>query len=203
MIKYLIVLFVFTTNILLAQNNDEIQTLLGNELKYGGYGSFDMRFSNFDAKAGLLLGGRGGVILNHKLVIGGGGYGLANRTRVTLTDLNGNDSMGRMNFGYGGILLEYIFFPQKPFHFAVPLLIGSGSTKIYNISDDFFSNSLIESSTFLLLEPGIDIELNLLKFVRFTCGASYRLASGTFLQNLNDNDLSGLSINASFKFGYF
>jgi len=189
--------------VLKAQNDDEIQTLLGNDLKYGAYGSFDMRFSNFNNKAGLLLGGKGGIILNHQLVIGGGGYGLTNRTHITLSDGMGNDSTGRLNFGYGGVLLEYIAFHAKAVHFSVPLLIGSGSAKIYSYDFNFFDNSLIEASTFMVLEPGIDIELNLLSFMRFGIGASYRYIAGTYMENLNDGQLSGLSINASFKFGYF
>ena len=201
--KILTLLSLFITFSAFSQENDEIQTLLGNDLKYGGYGSYDMHFSTIDGKAGLLLGGKGGMILNHKLVLGGGGYGLANRTRLTLTDDQGNDSVGRLNFGYGGVLLEYIIFPENAVHVSIPVLIGSGSAKIYNFQYDFTSDPLIESSTFLLLEPEINVELNLLTFMRFSLGASYRLVSGTFLENISDSGLSGLSVNASVKFGYF
>jgi len=200
---FVVIVIIFMALTLKAQDDTEIKTLLGSDIKYGIYGGFDMRFSNFDNKAGLMLGGKGGIILNHQIAIGGGGYGLSNRARITLVDDLGNDSIGRLNFGYGGVLIEYIAFPTKPVHFSVPFMIGSGSAKIYSYDAGIFDNSLIEASTFLLLEPGIDIELNMLSFMRFGIGASYRLVSGTFMRNLNDKDLSGLSINVSFKFGYF
>ncbi|HPD65088.1 MAG TPA: hypothetical protein P5050_05965 [Bacteroidia bacterium] len=202
--RLLLAIILLNATAAFSQNDDEIKTLFGNELKFGGYGSFDMKFTSISNHASLLLGGKGGCILNHQLVLGGGGWGLSTPVRLVLSDGLGHDSTGRLNFGYGGVLFEYMLFPTKAINLSIPLLIGSGSAKLYYRDYNlFFDNALIESSTFFVLEPGIDIQLNLLSFMRFSLGASYRLISGTFLENLDDRDMSGLSINASFKFGYF
>lgn len=202
--KLLTVFFLIQSLAVFSQENEEIRTLFGNDLKFGGYGSYDMKFTSFKNHQGLLLGGKGGWILNHQLVIGGGGWGLSTPVRFTLSDGLGNDSSARLNFGYGGVLFEYIIFPTSPVHIAIPLLIGSGSSKLYYRDHNlFFNDALIESSTFFVIDTGIDFQMNLLKFMRLSVGLGYRYVSGTFLANLDDKSLSGLSINASFKFGYF
>ena len=114
--------------------------------------------------------------------------------------------------GYGGLFLEYILFPKSAVHLSIPLIIGAGGTtlnaKKYQDDSNLNPNEwalyeYVESSGFFLLEPGLNVELNMAKFFRLSAGANYRYVSGTNLQRLSDNDLSGVNFNITFKFGGF
>ena len=189
------------------KKNSEIQTLFGGDMAAGFYGSFDMKVSSFAGNSGLMTGGKGGWIIDHKFVIGGGGFGLSTNPRYNLSSLQNQDSFAGLKLGYGGLLLEYILWPVKPVHIAFPLLIAAGEVNVSESENSYYSGfyngNLLERSSVFIVEPGVDLELNLLKFFRFGVGLSYRYAYGTNLVNFSDNDLSNLSMNFIFKFGYF
>jgi len=102
--------------------------------------------------------------------------------------------------------------PKKLFHLTFPLLIGAGGSKIKtktlfdsNVTDpeDWTQYENVESTGFFVLEPGVNIELNMTKIFRLDLGVSYRFISGTDLQRLSNNDLSDFSFNLCLKFGKF
>ncbi|HBS87614.1 MAG: hypothetical protein A2W91_15230 [Bacteroidetes bacterium GWF2_38_335] len=191
-----------------SNENEEIKTLFDGSFTNGGYGSFDMKVSMVNKDAGLLLGGKGGWIINHRLVIGGAGFGLANTVSFTGTGDAGTNTDLTLDFGYGGLMFEYIIMPQNPFHLSVPFVLGAGGATIYEkdpgslFSDQYYGNAL-ESSGFIVLEPGVDLEINLIKFFRASLGVSYRYTIGSNMNRISDNDLSGISVNMGFKFGLF
>ena len=198
---------------------NEMKTLItGKKLQFTGvFASPELKgtiFNDGEGKDGygFLVGGRMGVIFNNKFSIGAGGYGLTTDHRV---DLSGypeiNDPNARIGFGYGGLVLEYTFFSNKLIHFTIPMLIGGGSASVYkdiNISDDNldwddFDN--YESTGLFVIEPGVNVELNLTKFMRLDLGASYRMVQFSELDYLPDSDdkFSNLAVNASLKLGLF
>jgi hypothetical protein len=187
--------------------NDEIKTLFGGEVSAGFYGSYDMKLTAFNSNAGLMTGGKGGWIIDHKFVIGGGGYGLSTRSPFDVSNTGSGDSIANLSCGYGGLLLEYILWPTKPVHVSFPIMIGAGGVNIYESSEAFFSEysigRLLERSSVFVAEPGANLELNLLKWFRFGLGLSYRYVYGSNLKNVSDNELSNLSMNFCFTFGYF
>ena len=101
--------------------------------------------------------------------------------------------------------MEYILFSNQKIHFTIPVVVGAAGIYIYEDDGDFFSSNFdeIENTAAFVFEPGVNIEFNLFKFFRIDLGASYRMVSQTDLQYLSDDDLSDLSINAAFKFGFF
>ena len=60
------------------------ETLLSGNIESGGFGGFVVRFSEIGGAFAVLAGGRGGWIINHTFVLGGGGYGLANDVALTV-----------------------------------------------------------------------------------------------------------------------
>ncbi len=198
----------------------EFKTIFsGNNQSSGGYGAPELKVGPINGETSLFVGGRGGWIIGHKFVLGGAGYGLTtnNTFMEDLADKPigvGADSTRTIDIGmgYGGLLLEYILFPKSAIHLSFPLIIGAGGStlnaKKYQDSSNLNPNEwalydYVESSGFFLLEPGINVELNMAKFFRLTAGANYRYISGTNLQRLSDNDLSGVNFNITFKFGGF
>ena len=187
---------------------DEMKTLItGNNLKFTGvYINPEIKGTILNDGYGFLMGGKLGFIFNNKLSIGLGGYGLITEHLVNIPE----DPYAKIGFGYGGLAFEYTFFGNKVFHFSIPVLIGAGGVDLYDNSFTYDINqnywdsyNSYESSAFFVVEPGINLELNVTKFMRFDLGASYRLVQFVEMDNLTDNDLSNVAVNASLKFGLF
>lgn len=190
-----------------VEPKSDMQTIFTKEnLKVtGGYLAPELKIGYVHEDASLYLGAKIGMTFNNKFTLGLAGYGLTNNSNF---DIN-NDPLdpARIGMGYGGLAMEYTFFSDKKIHFSIPVVIGAAGIYIYEDDGDYFNSTWdeIENTAALVIEPGINIELNLFKFFRIDLGASYRLVSQTDLpiSGLSDEDLSDLTINATFKFGFF
>ncbi|RPH89069.1 MAG: hypothetical protein EHM72_20845 [Calditrichaeota bacterium] len=152
------------------------QTLFSGKYEHGGYGGPFMQFTQMKGSSAIMVGGRGGWIINHSFVLGGGGYGLASPIKAGLYTENGEELY--LQAGFGGLMLEYYFEPNRLWHFSVQSFIGGGSV---NYSDRRYDNDewddrdhIYGDDTFFYLEPGLTLTLNLTKFMRIGAGASYR-----------------------------
>jgi hypothetical protein len=174
----------------------EPETLISGRTVFGGYGALVVSFTELNDDFGVLVGGRGGLIINHAFVIGGGGYGLANEVDVIGTPPRDNSLL---DFGYGGVLLGYVIGSRKLLHLSIHTLIGAGGaclrTGIYDVWYD--------DDAFFVAEPGVDLILNVTKHFRMGVGGSYRYVYGVDLDGLSDGDLSGPSASMIFKVGSF
>ena len=206
-----VLFFVFCfSQTMYAQYEQEIpvkqtKTLLGNGTKVRGFGSLDMRMTEFKDDLGLLMGAHGGIILNNHFVIGLGGYGLT--SNFSLDNNEATDPL-YMYGGYGGLILGGIFSPKEVVHIYTPVLIGAGGMEITN--RNYFSNfhrpfhgTSLESSAFFVVEPGIEVEINVTRFFKIGLGASYRLVRESDLKLVSNSELSGFSGGLSLKFGKF
>ena len=163
------------------------QTLISGEIESGGTGGPILKFTGVSDTFCVLLGGRGGWIINHMFMLGGGGYGL-----VSDVFISGN----KLHMGYGGFYAEYIINSDALVHFTVGSLIGMGNVH--------FDPEGSDSRSYFVLEPEANVELNVVTFFRVCAGVSYRFAIGVSGPGgLNDAALSGLSANLFFKFGHF
>ncbi|MFH2095542.1 MAG: hypothetical protein ABIJ16_07550 [Bacteroidota bacterium] len=186
-----------------AKDDDGIHTILGDVHSYGGYGAFTMNYTEIDGKEGMSIGGRGGLIIGHGLTIGLGGYGFFNDYYYDPYLFENVNIEG----GYGGFFLEPIILPKFPVHLAFPVFFGAGgvaymSDNYYNDYDEWESD-VRDSDAFLVVEPGVELELNLLKFFRISFGASYRYTTDINLMNTKKDVLNGLSTGITFKLGGF
>jgi hypothetical protein len=156
---------------------------------------------------GLLVGGRGGWIINSSFSIGGGGYGLVTSPKINDYPTFYDDSSAYLRVGWGGLFLEYINSSNKLIHFTVNALVGAGGASYTRSFHDGMnwdnSGWVYESTLFLVVEPGATVDLNVAKFFRISLGASYRFVSGVELSRTANKDLSGPSANLAFKFGKF
>jgi len=175
------------------------ETLFSGPTDHGGFGGPVVKFTEVADQFGVFVGGRGGWIINHSLVLGGGGYGLANPNDFTLI-LNGIER--RLGLGYGGFEMEYIHRWADVGHLTVGALIGAGGASWYDWRhEDWGSGSYTDA--FFVAEPAVNLEVNLLHFFRFAVGGSYRFVDGVGILGLSDSDLRGLAGSLTFKFGSF
>jgi len=184
----------------------EPNTLLGNnEVK--GFGAFHSKFSQMVGEDIVQLGISGGVILNDNLIFGVAGYGTANEFSV-----RGNTTHENVyaDAGYAGLLTGYIFKPKKMIHLGFPVLFAVGNIELrdkVNLStNDGFKtkNVFIENSPFLVIEPGVSVELNIAEFLKIGLGGSYRFAGSMNLENpVDGSDLDSWSVDLTITGGKF
>lgn len=199
-------------NLAMAQEEKpqtEMRTLFGNndKISHGGYGALLINYSQFDDRDVVLVGARGGWIINHGITLGIGGYGFANQVSFDNLTINGENNLF-LSGGYGGLLIEPIIFPMRPVHISIPILIGGGGAAYVN--ESYYDNQhedwnyyTVDASPFFVLEPGIEIEFNVVKFMRIGLGGYYRYTSGLNLQKTGEHIMDGFSGGLSLKFGKF
>lgn len=187
----------------------EEETLLGGGFESGGYGAPVVKFTTVKGEFGVMVGGYGGWLINHAFMIGGGGFGLVTNHYASPASGNTYDifGRGRLEFGYGGGMLEFIFSPMSVVHSSLSLLIGGGTVSFtsqrYNGFDMWYGSAEQQQDPVFVLEPSLNVELNVTSFFRVNAGGSYRYVSGVSMYGLKNADLSGASINLAFKFGAF
>ncbi|MEJ7647354.1 MAG: hypothetical protein WKF87_22360 [Chryseolinea sp.] len=194
-----------------GSGNAEIQTVFkGNKFASGGYGAFTNKFTNINGQFANLAGIYGGWYVNHNFFIGAGASALTNDIRVPFEYRT--DPLKDLSYMYGqvGMVNEYIVASNKPVHVAFSLFSGAGFTLQYEIQDwhtddhhemEWDGNEDVD--WFFVAEPGVMVEVNVFKWMRFSPGISYRATFGSDGKGLSDNKLSDISYNATLKFGKF
>lgn len=196
-----IIHFSILSLLLCSQIFAQEQTLMGSgKMSNGGFGGPVIKYTQIKNEPAVLIGGRGGWIINHTFVIGGGGYGLANQIE---SDYSVNFSNPYINFGYGGLELEYIIQSDQLVHFSIYTLIGAGSVNYRNNSHSSWEDWDYNNDEFFVLEPALNVEVNITSFFRINAGANYRYISGVNYDNLANEDFSGFSGVLTLKFGSF
>jgi hypothetical protein len=189
-----------------TDSEPEMQTLFGSkELHFGGFGGPRVAYSQFNSKDIWLVGGLGAAVVNHSFFFGGGGYGIVNSPYFANVDSNAG---GYLEGGYGGFMLGAIIKPNKMVHLSIPVLIGGGSLMYSDIPLANSQNSnmnlhIIDQSQFFVIEPSIELELNVISFMRIAAGVSYRYASGLSLIDTPNNSFNSFSGSLTLKFGRF
>jgi hypothetical protein len=89
------------------QDDFNPNTIFGDATKdmdHGGYGAVTMSYGKLLDYDVTFAGGRGGWVLDHKYIIGGGGYGLG-----TEIDVEDGDDTKKLDVDYGGAAASYLF----------------------------------------------------------------------------------------------
>jgi hypothetical protein len=191
LVLLLVIVFTFSA---LAQE----ATLINGEIESGGFGGPVIKVTNINGENTVLVGGRGGWIVNHSFVLGGGGYGLVTDVKAKVTD----SIHQYIEMGYGGLELEYITSSNDLLHLSIGLLVGGGGIG-YKYEDNNGLSTSHNKNSFFVLEPCIDANLNVTHFFRIAAGVSYRYVSGLKSAVSTNADLSGPSANLTLKFGKF
>ena len=219
----LISMLLFTGSIsaqdtLFAEKKDDMKTVFGSpgKIEHGGYGAFTMGYTTVDDQGALLMGGRAGWLINHRFTLGLAGYGFFNNLekRENLAAWENYTIAG----GYGGLFMEAIIAPNYPVHVTIPLMIGAGGVSVNEGTwwdEQYWDYYNYDASAFFVIEPGIEVELNIVKFFRLAVGANYRWTNGIDLtyswyedgkyQNyeIPADILDGFSYHMTLKFGWF
>jgi hypothetical protein len=193
-------------------NRNQINTIFNNhgQKASGGYGAMSNKFTTINGQFANMVEVYGGWYINHRFLLGVGAAALTNNIEVpaeysVLPGVN-------MSYEYGqvGLMTEYVVGSNKAIHLAFQLFSGAGFTVQYVRNQDNgeynywkAENYPTDQNWFFVAEPGVKVEMNVFRWMRFSPGVSYRAAFGSEAKGLSDGALSGASMNLTLKFGRF
>jgi hypothetical protein len=188
-----------------SQQNQEIQTLFNAGRGNGFYIGFHSGFSQINNDDAWDAGCRLAWIVNHGLAIGFAGTGFAT---LPYRDAFNSDLKHNYVGGYGGFLIEPIVMPRSAIHLSFPIIVGAGGITYSSYTDyknDWESSDYHTSDAraFFIVEPGIEAEINAVKWIRLAIGGSYRFTQRVDLEGAKDNPLEGFRLGFAIKFGKF
>lgn len=189
-INAILVGLVFMSVTVLGQEpeNDQMRTVFGSPevTSVGGYGAVDVGYTKINDLDAVFIGARGMAVINHSLAIGLGGKGIISRP---VDDVYLNHEYAFAG-GYGGVYIEPIVGAFNPVHLSFPVLIGAGGIgylKHWGHYDDYENDVTVDedSYAYFVFEPGVEIEFNVISWMRFALVGSYRLTSDVNLKYKN------------------
>jgi hypothetical protein len=180
---------------------EQPKTLLSRPIHSGGYGAPVVSYTRFADRDSVLMGGRGGWILNHRFVLGGGGFGLATPARQNAGALP-EQADYQHTFGYGGLWLEYLVAPMNVVHGSVGTLIGAGGITYQRFRPEALAGD-VETTSVFVLDPVAGVEVNVTTFLRIAVQAGYRVVRGVDLASLGNAGASGFTLGGALKLGTF
>lgn len=165
------------------------------------YGSLNGDFTSFGGGSLMLM-------INNRFA-----FGVTGQSSISNTFSPKNSSPLYVRSQFGGGKIEYSINPSAAIHITLPLVIGAGLVQADSLSgrSGFFGGGERNNyynrrgNSYVVIQPGVNVEANLLKFMKLFVGANYRFSI------LNDNNLTvlpasalqGLSISAGIKMGIF
>lgn len=172
-----------------ASDDNSPKTLFENSnWKFGGFGGPVVKISQLGNGIGTMIGGRGMAIMNNVLTVGGAGYGMVGGSRATV----GSNS-AQVCMGYGGPGIGVKLFADEIVHVDMFNLFGWGGLRFRD------SKTTV---TFFALEPEVNVEVNLFRFMRVGAGVSYRFAFVGAEHDVKSTDLFGFGGQLYMQFGW-
>jgi hypothetical protein len=204
-----------------ANTQDELKTILGTnsgtqKIPIGYFIEIGGGYTQFGSNGVFLPGLSLGIILNHKWTIGLTGNFIDNARGLRFNNIYYDSTTRSMlganlNGGFGGVLLEYTLFPKSKIHIAFPLMLGDGYlyyTKLPEYSGSAHPyrsrhHAYISKDNCFVIEPGVRLEFNLLKFLRLGLTLSYRYTPDFKLLNTSGDLVNQFTGKISLRFGQF
>jgi len=172
------------------------QTLAAKGFESGGYGGPLIAYGTVKGNGSLFMGGEGGWIANKTFILGGSGWGLVSNIEANKLNPSSN---GKLELGCGGIKLGWIINSDNLTHLVIHSVIGWGTASYKPTNGD-----ATNVSNLMIIEPGVDYEINISPTFRLALRGTYRIISGLdSTPGLSNSDVSGLSLGMVFKFGGF
>ncbi len=190
----------------------EDRTVFQGIKSFGGFIGLTAKTGDINGQSALLVGGELSAVFSSQLNIGFAGYGLTTNVESDSYDEDGKKY--NIHMGYGGLLIEPVIASKRMIHFTVPMVFGVGGAGTHRSfqhphefedvqDEDRIEYRQFETDVILVAEPGLNMEINLLKNVRLDIGASYRYVYDSQIEQISDQELSGFTGNVSLKLGWF
>lgn len=172
--------------------------LLGDIRSHGGYWAPTLQVTSVNGELAVMSGSRWGWIINHQFVIGSSDYNL-----ITSVEAPGSIATSDVLIAmdYDGFDFEYIFQPDNLIHYSVRTLFAGGHVRYFSES---YATEIDSDDDFIyVIEPSMDITLNITRHIRAGLNLGYRGVMDVDLEGLTASDLSGPSATLLIRFGKF
>jgi hypothetical protein len=200
-IKLIIILSIAVSS-LTAQPNEDVKTVFGSGKPHIGYFlTPSCQFGNIAGSTAVIPGVGAGVVFNNKISLDVKYKFIATEN----TPAGEADNRFYLDGQWFGIRCEYIIKPENAVHLSFPIEVGLGEIEL-DLKDSFENQQVIIPSGeawFANLEPGVALEINLLKYLKLNLTAGYRFVSGVTFRNMSEKDLKGFTYSAALKIGLF
>jgi hypothetical protein len=190
--------------------SQEIQTLFKGTRPSGGYAAISNKFTTINNEYANLAEIYGGWFVKRRLLLGIGLAASTNNIKVPVEYSTAPWTKMTWQYGQFGFMTEYVFASNKVIHANITLFSGAGFTtqyereRIYHWDDHgFFDDIEHDVNFFYVMEPGVQVEVNVFRWLRLSPGVSYRRTFGSDGIGLTDRSLSDWSYNITLKVGKF
>ena len=174
----------------------------GQKIESSAFGAPVLKFTSLKGQSALVLGARGGWMINKSIVLGGGFYSLVNNVKSGIIDPQNGQNVS-MGFNYGGLELEYIFLSEASIHASLDMLFAGGGVT-FVASNENTSNLNYFSQDLLVWEPEVNLEFKIVNWLHLAAGISYRIISSySAYYGISKDDLTGINGVFTFKFGTY
>ena len=165
----------------------------------------EMKYTRIIGSWESMAGVRFGYCINHAYIFGLEVHSILSDNSYLGSGAFGTETTINNAMVYGGFYFDYVVPTNYPIQLSFPTLIGAGECLLYEKFDNTTQRDaeILELDGILVIEPKINIELNLSSFIRIGIGCGYRIVGKTDLSSLENSDLSGFLVNANIKFGGF
>ena len=163
------------------------------KLRYGGFGAITVSGTKIKDENEVLVGLRGGLVINDSYHIG-----LGVHRQVTKASVNGKDT----RLCYKGILIGRYFNKDSFIRPKVSLLIGRG--RVGKKDDDKkMKMDKDDSDKFFIVQPEAGVVFDLSKYFKVSVDASYRYAADVKWEDYENSDLRNFNVGVSLIVGDF
>lgn len=195
---------------------DDNRTVFNGIRSFGGFMGVSSKVGDVNGQSALLAGVEFAAVLSSQINIGFVGYGLTTHVESDASD--SYDNPYDIHMGYGGLLIEPVIASKRMVHLSFPIILGVGGAgthksmktinQIRKANNDLTDRDNVEfyrheTDVILVGEPGINLEINLLKNMRLNLGGSYRYVYDSQIEDVSDEELSGPMVSAGLRFGWF
>lgn len=190
LITFLLLHQIAAVNTAYSQDQDRMQTIFTEDAKFGYLFSPGFKLNSVFNTLTTEANAYGGLLINEQIMLGfAGGINL------------GSDAV---DYRYIGVISQYIYKPENFVHSSWQISLCYGSLDVYDNNTPGVGPIL--ENDFFLMEPGFNVELNLMRTFRLVTGVSYRFVSSPPAQSsgdtvFNNRDLRGLNLRIGLVFG--
>lgn len=182
-----------------VREESEPPTLFGSVKHVGGYGGLSVLYSRMAGSDGVLVGGEGALLVEHRLALGGAGYGWTREMRGP-ADLDGTPR--DLEVAYGGFLMRYSILTGSLVYGSLGALIGGGSVILQrDTHDDVEDPGGDATDEFFVVEPQLSVQINLMRWMRLGVQGGYRITSGVGRLGYSESDINGFTLGGTLQFG--
>jgi hypothetical protein len=186
----LVALTLMTTTSLYAER----ESLIEFSDKWNLFSKFELGYTEIDASGATQGGVTVGGLLNDKLGLGIAGYTILDTADTESPAL---ENISNTDFWYAGGFAEYVFNPHQLVYWSIDMFIGGGEL---NVKRTFGGE---ENQNVFVMEPGLNLMVNVTETFMLGLGASYRLVQGVDIEELSNSDMSGISGTFFLRFTQF